>query len=62
MRYEITAAILEIYNETVVDLLAPGGKAELELARSASGFDVPDVTRVGEPKQDPALSHDAELS
>ncbi|KAK9845317.1 hypothetical protein WJX81_003385 [Elliptochloris bilobata] len=46
MRYEITAAILELYNEAVYDLLAPGGKAELELARSAGGFDLPDLTRV----------------
>jgi len=47
MRYEISAAILEIYNEAVVDLLAPGGKAELELARSGGGFDLPDLTCVG---------------
>ena len=47
MRYEITAAILEIYNETVVDLLAPGGKAEIELVHAAGGFELPTLTCIG---------------
>lgn len=39
--------MVEIYNETVVDLLAEGGKREVELAKCAGGFAVPDLTRVG---------------
>lgn len=49
MRYEISAGILELYNEAVFDLLAPEGKAELELAKAPGGFDLPDLTRVGAP-------------
>ena len=39
--------MVEIYNEAVWDLLAPGGKRELELAKSDAGFDLPDLTHVG---------------
>ena len=49
MRYEITAGILELYNEAVFDLLAPAGKAELELAKAPGGFDLPELTRIGVP-------------
>lgn len=49
MRYEITTGILELYNEAVFDLLAPEGKAELELTKAPGGFDLPDLTRVGAP-------------
>ena len=31
----------------VWDLLAPGGKQELELAKSIGGFDIPDLTQIG---------------
>ncbi len=30
------------------DLLAPGGKQELELVKSIGGFDIPDLTQIGE--------------
>lgn len=32
----------------VWDLLAPGGKQELELVKSIGGFDIPDLTQIGE--------------
>jgi len=31
----------------VWDLLAPGGKQELELVKSIGGFDIPDLTQIG---------------
>ncbi len=45
--HNITAGMVEIYNEGVWDLLAPGGKRELELAKSGAGFDLPDLTQIG---------------
>ena len=45
--HAIGAGMVEIYNEGVWDLLAPGGKRELELARSCGGFDLPDLTQIG---------------
>ena len=45
--FDIAASMVEIYNEAVVDLLAEGGKREVELAKCAGGFAVPDLTRVG---------------
>ena len=33
----------------VWDLLAPGGKQELELVKSIGGFDIPGLTQIGEP-------------
>lgn len=33
----------------VWDLLAPEGKQELELVKSIGGFDIPDLTQIGEP-------------
>ena len=32
----------------VWDLLAPGGKQELELVKSIGGFDIPDLMQIGE--------------
>ena len=32
----------------VWDLLAPGGKQELELAKSIGGFDIPELTQIGD--------------
>ena len=45
--HAIGAGMVEIYNEAVWDLLAPGGKRELELAKSGAGFDLPDLTNIG---------------
>jgi hypothetical protein len=44
--------VLEAGNDDdlqVWDLLAPEGKQELELVKSIGGFDIPDLTLIGEP-------------
>ena len=46
-RHDIAASIVECYNESVWDLLAPGGKREVELVKCPGGFDMPDLTRIG---------------
>lgn len=45
--HEITASIVEIYNEVVNDLLHEDGKREMELQKTASGFDVVGLTECG---------------
>ena len=45
--HSISVGMVEIYNEAVWDLLAPGGKRELELAKCSNGFDLPNLTQVG---------------
>ena len=40
----------------VWDLLAPGGKQELELAKSIGGFDIPDLTQIGKALLQPCMA------
>lgn len=47
--HEITASIVEIYNEVVHDLLFEEGKREMELQKTATGFDVVGLTEIGAP-------------
>ncbi len=39
---------IHLLHAQVWDLLAPGGKQELELVKSIGGFDIPDLTQIGE--------------
>lgn len=45
--YVITCSIAEIYNEVVRDLLSDDTKRQLELQKTASGFEIPSITQVG---------------
>ncbi len=42
VRRALTGGLAQVW-----DLLAPGGKQELELAKSIGGFDIPDLTQIG---------------
>lgn len=45
--YSITCSIVEIYNEVVHDLLSRDVKRQLELQKTAGGFEIPSITTVG---------------
>ena len=45
--YKITCNIVEIYNEVVHDLLSKDVKRQVELQKTATGFDMPSITEVG---------------
>jgi hypothetical protein len=40
-------SIVEIYNELVHDLLSADGKRQVELQKTGTGFDAPDLTKIG---------------
>ena len=46
-RFEITCGMVEIYNEVVHDLLSTDVKRQVELQKTATGFDIPSITTVG---------------
>jgi len=39
--------MVEIYNEVVHDLLSDDAKRQVELQKTASGFDIPAITTIG---------------
>lgn len=45
--FQISVSIVEIYNEICHDLLAEGGKRDVELAKTATGFAPQDLTSLG---------------
>ena len=45
--YSITCSIVEIYNEVVHDLLSRDVKRQVELQKTAGGFEIPSITTVG---------------
>ena len=46
-RFEISCSMVEIYNEVVHDLLSMDVKRQVELQKTATGFDIPTITTVG---------------
>ena len=46
-RFEITCSMVEIYNEVVHDLLSADVKRQVELQKTATGFDNPAITTIG---------------
>ena len=39
--------MVEIYNEVVHDLLSDDAKRQVELQKTATGFDIPSITTIG---------------
>ena len=46
-QFEITCSMVEIYNEVVHDLLSADAKRQVELQKTATGFDIPAITTIG---------------
>ena len=46
-QFEITCSMVEIYNEVVHDLLSADVKRQVELQKTATGFEIPTITTVG---------------
>ncbi len=61
-QFEITCSMVEIYNEVVHDLLSDDAKRQVELQKTATGFDIPAITTIGAPSAGLVLGSAVPLS